>query len=540
MKRKYIKWFVPALCFAAGATFLSGCTSDFEEFNTDPYGVSAQQLDADFKRFGEPIKQAQLSIYAYQPAWVTQLQQNLIADVYSGYMMPPTPFRGNTNNMNYDLVPGWNEWTWRVAYGNDFGTSVMAPTKSVIDLAGDKYPHFGAWAKILRVEAMHRVTDTYGPIVYRNYGNLNEDGSVSYESQEAVYDAFFEDLDDAITTLTPYVVNDSASAFTKFDLVYAGDYEKWVKFANTLRLRLAIRIAKVDPTKAKTEGEKALANTIGLMGSNGENFIVDMGATTHPLNVFNNSWDDIRMGAPMESILGGLSDPRLPKYFQPATDEAVTGEYKGIRQGINIDEKGRYSGYSKLTTFENRVILMTAAESKFLQAEAALRGWTGAGDDQALYESGVQLSLEQWGVGAGYDTYVNDAVSQPKQYLDPKSITATQNDVLVGNPNLSTVTVAWDDAAADAVKLEKIITQKWIATYPDGQEAWSEFRRTGYPKLFPVVINNSGGTINTNAQIKRIPFAANEYSTNPAGVESGIDLLGGPDTGGTSLWWDID
>jgi hypothetical protein len=76
--------------------------------------------------------------------------------------------------------------------------------------------------------------------------------------------------------------------------------------------------------------------------------------------------------------------------------------------------------------------------------------------------------------------------------------------------------------------------------YPDGQEAWSEFRRTGYPKLFPVTVNNSGGTISTEDFIKRVNFVSDEYETNPDGVATGVACLDGPDNGGTSLWWDID
>ena len=88
-------------------------------------------------------------------------------------------------------------------------------------------------------------------------------------------------------------------------------------------------------------------------------------------------------------------------------------------------------------------------------------------------------------------------------------------------------------------KLERIITQKWIAIYPDGQEAWSEFRRTAYPKVFPVMINNSGGTINTNKQVRRIPYPASEYRNNANNVNNAVStLLGGADNGGTQLWWD--
>ena len=88
-------------------------------------------------------------------------------------------------------------------------------------------------------------------------------------------------------------------------------------------------------------------------------------------------------------------------------------------------------------------------------------------------------------------------------------------------------------------QLEQIITQKWIAMFPDGQEAWSEFRRTGYPRIFPVVINNSGGDIDTNIQVRRINFVESERNTNTANVDIAVGYLNGPDTGGTRLWWDV-
>ena len=88
-------------------------------------------------------------------------------------------------------------------------------------------------------------------------------------------------------------------------------------------------------------------------------------------------------------------------------------------------------------------------------------------------------------------------------------------------------------------QLEQIITQKWIAMLPDGQEAWSEFRRTGYPRIYPVKVNNSGGKIDTNIQIRRINFVQDEVNTNGENVTTAIGYLNGPDNGGTRLWWDI-
>jgi hypothetical protein len=88
--------------------------------------------------------------------------------------------------------------------------------------------------------------------------------------------------------------------------------------------------------------------------------------------------------------------------------------------------------------------------------------------------------------------------------------------------------------------LERIITQKWLAMFPEGQEAWTEFRRTGYPRLFPVVVNSSGGMINTQVQVRRLAYPQSEATLNPAAETAGIKLLGGPDNGGTRLWWDVD
>ena len=106
-----------------------------------------------------------------------------------------------------------------------------------------------------------------------------------------------------------------------------------------------------------------------------------------------------------------------------------------------------------------------------------------------------------------------------------------------GNPLLPTITVKWNESAGFEEKLERIITQKWLAVFPDGQEAWSEFRRTGYPKIFPVAVNKSG-VVSTQEQIRRIPFPTTEYNNNRAEVEKAVGLLGGADNGGVKLWWD--
>lgn len=96
----------------------------------------------------------------------------------------------------------------------------------------------------------------------------------------------------------------------------------------------------------------------------------------------------------------------------------------------------------------------------------------------------------------------------------------------------------WDDNAGFETNLERIITQKWIANWPISPEAWAEYRRTGYPKVLPVVRNMSGGTIDTNLGIRRMPYPTTLYDTNADAVQGGVKLLGGADNGGTKLWWD--
>lgn len=521
---------VSIFCIAALIISMSSCTKNFDSYNTDPTGLTDKQISVDYQNLGSPMNQAQLNIMNFTN-WIYQLQQNLIGDVYSGYMMSADPFNSNTNNTNYFLMDGWNFYPWDYAYNN-----VMKPIQNVLDATTDpKYASFRAWAKIVRVEAMHRVSDIYGPIIYKNYGKSNSDGSVTYDSQKDAYYAFFNDLDSAITVLTNLVQTDAPATFGKFDLVYGGSFAKWLKFANTLKLRLALRISNVDAAKAKTEGESALANPGGLLTTNDDNAFVDGGTNVNPVNDISKSWGDINTGAPLACYLNGYNDPRASKYILKATDAVVAGQYIGIRNGINIDGIGRYGGYSLPVNFPNKMQIMVAAEAWFLKAEAALKNWAGAGNAQTDYETGVTTSFAQYGLDAS--SYITDNTSTEQQYIDPKAITAGQNDVTTGSPYLSTITIAWNNGDTPAKKLERIITQKWLALYPDGEEAWAEFRRTGYPKLFPVVLNKSGGKISTTAFVQRINFPADELSTNPNGVAAAVGTLGGPDTGGTKLWW---
>lgn len=537
--KKYLKnnGFNPVLAVLVTMLMLApGCTKNFEKFNTNPTGITDEQGNADYALIASFLAQAQRNIIP-EGTGGYQLAINLASDPYAGFLAIPTPFVSNSNNLTYSLVPGWLGSIW-----NDRYIQTMNPIHRVLEYTrgNESMQDIYGFAKLLKVAGMHRTSDKVGPIIYSRYNQPNESGGVDYDSQADAYNSFFLDLDTAMTIFKSYQGQNTSSALSLSDLAYGSDhYTKLLKVANTLRLRLAIRVAFVDPQLARREGEKALdpANG-GLLEEEADDWSVTLNGQ-HPLNEIAVSWADTRMSANMESFLLGYNDPRLPEMFEPATDPVVAGQYKGIRIGILIDAKSRYENFSRPATQAPRMKLLMASEAWFLKAEAALRGWANAGDAKANYETGIMRSFQYHGVG-GAAAYIADATSQPRPYTDPKSQTAGEHDIAMGSPYLSTVTIAWDEGASNDEKLERIITQKWIALFPDGDEAWAEYRRTGYPLQFPIVVNYSNGTIPTIPGIRRVTYPVREYDSNSDAVAAAVGLLGGPDTGGTPLWWDVE
>lgn len=535
------KSFVLMLGLLGSVLLFHSCTKNFKEYNTDNTGIT----NSDIADPGIFLKIAIAAINNFSGGGDPnsyQVGQSLSSDCYSGYFMPATPFAGNKNNLNYNLMAGWNGETNKVLYQTILNNLNIYNNSPLVKAQ----PALKALSQIVSVKAASRATNIYGPLPYRNIGN--KIGNV-YDSQKDLYTMFFAQLDSAAKAIKDYNASTNKfkyDALANWDIAYAGDYTNWMKLANSMRLQLAMYIVKIDPQLAKQQAEAAMnpANG-GLIEQNSENFVPKVASTpgwTNPLVFLSKNWGDISVNASITSYMNGYKDPRISKYFDKTTDNTFPLQYKGIRIGIDIQDKSNYSGYTTMNykdgttpTFnmQSPVILMNAAEVYFLRAEAALRGWANAGGTtQALYETGVQRSFEQWGANVG--NYLTDAVSVPEAYVDPRN--AANNA-----PPPSNVTIAWNSADNNEKNLERIITQKWIAMFPDcSVEAWTEFRRTGYPKIFPVVINNSGGTIDTKIQIRRLPFAQKEYNTNKAELDKGIQLLGGPDNGGTRLWWDVN
>lgn len=543
MKLNIFKKGVMALVIVSASTGLfTSCDGNFEAINTDPYGLSDEALPV-----STGLKEAQLSIYYNQSNgnWEFQLIQNLNADLFSGYLAIPTPFAGNNNNSLYHMRD-WNNWGL-----NYYLLHVMKPTTKVINTTtADDY---WAVATALKVTGMLKATDMYGPLPYSKamQGGI----SVDYDSQEAIYKSFLTELEEAATKMTKFIAdNGNQPSRLDFDLMCGASHTTWLHFINSLRMRVAMRMVNVEPALAKTTCEAAVAS--GVLTDADPNIEVKDANTRNPLLVICRDYNDCGMSASMESILKGYDDPRLSKMFlsvgwggkTPIVDKTgavrndLVGTYHGIRQGVPFETKGEYTKFSIPTvkaqgdpnSDEYPLPVMRVAESYFLRAEGALRGWSMGGDAKSLYESGIKASFDYYGIdAAAYASYIADATKVAVDYVDPID---PAHNIAARN----TVTIKYNPADTREVNLQRIITQRWISSFPEGNEGWAMFRRTGYPRLFPVVENRSDGAVPDGEFVKRLAFTDDEKNSNASGVASGLKVLGGPDNIGTKLWWDTD
>lgn len=512
----------------------TGCTDNFTNINTNPYEATDDDLEKDNLTVGSFFQQMELRLVpftasgqqddSYASTGSYQHFQGLCSDWYSGYVAPTGTWANGNHNGNYYFTGTWGNSMYNQNY-----TQVMTPWATIVKNATkNNMPEVAALATVIKVYGMHRVTDQYGPIPYVDYVSGSTENK--FNSQEEVYNQFFKELDDAIDVLTPFAAS-GQKILEKFDYIYQGDAVRWAKFANTLRLRLAMRVVYANPTLAKQEAEKSVNSSVGFLEEANDRAVVSGITMMNPLYEQAYSWNEERMSASMDAYMNGYNDPRLAVYFKPAADD---NKYHGVRLGINM--AGGNSAYTggKISNFNltssSTIPYMSSSESFFLRAEGALRGWSMGGTAKDFYEAGIKASMAEQGISADPTSYIN-STAEPIAFTDN-----TGNGGDAAKP--STICVKWDDAASFETNLERIITQKWIANFLISPEGWAEFRRTGYPKLFPTTRNSNSGTISTTTQIRRMPYPQNLYDNNREAVEAGVTLLGGGDNGGTRLWWD--
>ncbi len=498
------------------AVMLTGCTSDFEKINNPGESASSTDLSIDNYQIGSFLVQLENNAFPEQEN-AYQMNMDLIGNYLGRYLTYSNNGFTNKNFARFNAPDGWVRYPF-----SDMTPKVVSAFNEIKRLSTKEDLNYN-WALILRTYAMLSLTDKYGPFPM----GLNANNPKAYNSQKDIYISLFQDLDTSIKFLEGFVVANQGKKFNaEFDKIYNGDFSKWLKFANSLKLRMAIRIRFAEPEIAKKYGEEAVKS--GVMTSNDDNCLI----TYVPSGLYKTSveWGDSRACGDIDAYMNGYKDPRIEKYFKPASKAVEDRKIVGCLAGANVgDKKIATALYSAANVEEtSRGVWMTLAEVYFCKAEGALAGWTGMGGSvEELYNQGVKASFDQWGAGNA-DEYLKNTTNKPNSYKD------AEGGYGQNMPASSSITIKWSSTDSPEVQMERLITQKWIAMYPNGQEAWNEIRRTGYPKVFDIPTSKNGYTLLVP---NRIPFDNEEKVKNPTNYTEAVKLLGGADDYGTKMWW---
>lgn len=502
-----------------------------------------------------------------------QYQRNLNVDVFAGYFALTHNFDGRQPTTYYypnnpfirgpygETVKIFSLLAPAIAHGTSFGRSDLS-----------------AIAKIMYGYSMLAVTDAMGPVAYHDWKVLKERYPIEYSSSEETYDSILVDLQTAVDTLMKY--QPTVAQLMKVEGKEKGspcswEWRRWVKFANSIQLRMAITMSNVKPAKAQEIAERVVNHEIGVLEEDDDDIALSAKENiqrypsgeqgqNHPLFTIANSWNDTRLHAQLENVCKRYEHPLLEHYFvknglggtpqmQADLTDRRTGArsaskgsvYVGIRQGVMLRTRSSvaenpYLAFSSLS-LENVASKMDfpwlkVTEVLFCRAEGALRGWNMGGTAKEFYETGVRRGFSDIGEIGKYFSYIAKTSVKNVDYVDYFD----QDNNIKGRVNVG---VAWNEADDNELKLEKIITQKWLAIFPMGMEAWTNFRRTGYPRMFPVKINLwTVGRVDDEVQIRRIPW--DEAPTLSDDLENYNKYVvpkceNGLNEGGNPLWWDI-
>jgi hypothetical protein len=352
-----------------------------------------------------------------------------------------------------------------------------------------------AIARILKAYFFQWITDRWGDIPYSEALKGEADFTPAFDKQEAIYADLFKEWKEATTQFDDGNV-------VQGDILLNGNTSKWKKFANSLRLIAALRLSKVSPEIGKKEFQSALDD--GVLSSATDNVQYKfLSESTNENPVYTNyvvsNRKDYALSDVFVNYLKKTSDPRLPFL----ASKNISGEYVGVPYAVGGAKAQDLSLIGSLLSQQNSPVnIITYAQVLFAQAEAAALGWTN-GNAKALYESAIEASLQQW-MG---NSYTESAL---KSYLTQPEIAFSSNSAI-----------------------EKISTQRWIALFFQGTEAWSEWRRTGYPLLKPATVTLNGGT-----EIpRRLAYPVTENTLNEDNYQVVLKSQG-KDDHYTRVWWD--
>ena len=534
-----------------GSGMLSSCTDDFEDLNTNKTQVDPGDLPF-------AAQCAEAMNYCYAPHQnMFQFWTNLTIDLYGGYFQTP---HGNFTNCDMGENRGHSGGMYENYYLHIFNNT----RRNITNLEKQSKPGLAATMRIVQAVGTMQATDAYGPLAYSSIINAESETTYRFDSQQKLYEQMLDDLDKAIVDLKAMSDEEKVSLAT-YDTWGGGDPAIWVQIANTMKLRIALRLSKRESEMAadgydlKAIATAAADNTLAVSGKD----IVIKDQSNELKRMF--EWLDCGMNANLVTLMVGMNDPRLPLYMTKNAED-ITNEkgvktekgsvYCGIRYASGMKQKGSdgWYGYKMsqwVGSYNTPLPIFKAAEAYFLLAEAKLRWNIGGTSVKDLYEQGIRLSIKNElaykGSFAGIenisdadiDDYINGTTGQA-DYVDP-------GDSEHNCKAVNTLGVKWDDAASKEDQLARIQTQKYIALFPLSNEGWAEQRRTGYPKFFVALVNKSNGAVDTQEGVRRVIYSSNAYDTNAEGIKGGIELLNKENTskkgisgdkGGTHLWWD--
>jgi hypothetical protein len=577
-----------ALLAVTTALALSSCTKGFDQMNVNPNEASADKVNSAYLLTTELFRTG-------MDVGIHQRIQNLNCDVFAQY-----DANEGFSTQQYDPNASWTTTYWSADYHAGWIKNLNEVIRYERVNRGGKSNVLHI-ARIVRALATSWFTDIYGNVPYSELAN-GSGVPAKYDNQSDIYQDMLKELKEASDSLNA----DYYSLPTAQDIIYAGDLTKWKKFANSLRLRLAMRLSEVAPDLARKNAEEAIA--AGVMTSIDDSYKTP--TTSQWTAQFNNmgngyyyywQWNGATMSRSMENLLTGLGgiafpqvkdadgnpvslvyddagdplpggsenpldpkanrlrvgvpsvvDPRGPIYYPVTTTESAASNdvqinskhynmlyrWVGVPAGLSAVNAGKpeynnpdYARMGPKYTNETRPYeKMTFEEVCFLRAEGALRGWNMGGTAKSFYEQGVTASMTKAGVP---DNII-------AQYLQSTSTNTYGTTAKFGyNSGKS-----FNGREVDS-DLDKIITQKYIAMWPDGaMEAWNDHRRLHKPVLIPFASPNASAITATDGGpgnfIKRLTYPAGESVSNEANYKDALQKMGGTDKVSTNVWWDKD
>jgi hypothetical protein len=472
------------LAVAASAVLLTtSCEKigDFGDTNVNPNVTSvpspAALLTNALVSMGGFASQTRPGLYAQQFSETQYTEVSL-------YALPQLEFDGNFAGPLMDLQ-------------NIININTDPATKDNAAKFGANANQIGI-ARIMKAYMFWTFTDRWGDIPYFEALKGSANLSPKYDTQEAIYKDLVKELKEANAQFQP------TGTKVQGDIIYGGDIAKWRKFANSLRMLIALRTSKVYPGPAEFGGtafKDAFQDPNGYIASNADNFTIKYPGT---VAAFSNPWwalyngrTDYAESKVMTDLTASLSDPRQAAFGSSTV---------GFPYGLTRDQAVAFgTSYATILAASKRdrsspLVVIGASDVLLAIAEAAQRGWITANVGQ-FYQNGIAENWAEWGVTGNLTTYVSNS------------------------------SVALTGAASD---LQKIQLQQYISFYPDGLQAWANWRRTGVPALTP-----TPNAIGSSKQIpRRYTYGPNEYTLNSANVKEAVGRLAGGDTPDARVWWD--